>query len=728
MTRWARLFIFTLLLGASSFTAQAAAEEPMVVQLVQEEETIQPGRSFWVALHMSFDNDSHAYWKNPGDAGFAPSVDWTLPEGFEVGNVVWPSPQKLTHEGAVSFGYTGELTLLAEVTPLKQVSADTITLQADVQWLICSGNTCLPGNSTATVSLPISTTTPKVASHATALFAKARALHPQTSNPMVQHNDGLIQISLRSDKAPTGANFFPEESDVIDHHVDAVVTQDPEDSSLYHVALKGQGSPSEKLKGILVLFDEGTQDEPIAMLDIDSPIVTGIPHTHISMVDSDEMTTYQPDDAITSFWVGLALAFVGGIILNLMPCVLPVISFKVMSFVKMAGESRAKILRHGIAFTLGVLISFWALAGAMLMLQAYGSAVGWGFQLQEPIFVAILATVIFIFALSLFGVFELGAGFASWAGQQSQTKSEGAIASFFSGILATAVATPCTGPFLGSAIGFAVSLPPILAMLIFTSLGLGMASPYLLLSAFPSLLRFMPKPGNWMVTFKMIMGFIMLATVLWLLWVFETQTSGFAVVLMLASFFFLSIGCWIYGQWGSPVKPKRTRIVSYVFTLAMFGFAGYIMHASSAHWVSAYDEWDHVHGDTGEHLAAGEVWERFSAERLAELRVEGTPVFIDFTAKWCLTCQANHLILSEGKVQNKFTELGIVKMKADWTKRDPEITKALSQFGRNSVPLYVLYGANGSKAEILPQILTGNGMLSYLKQLKEQQIAARNGG
>lgn len=728
MTRWARLFIFTLFIGAFSLTAEAAAEEPMVVQLVQEEESVQPGRSFWVALQMSFDNDSHAYWKNPGDAGFAPSVDWTLPEGFKVDDVVWPSPQKLTHEGSVSFGYTGELTLLAKLTPVKQVSTDTITLQADVQWLICSGDTCLPGNSTATISLPISTTAPKVASHAKDLFAKARALHPQASNPMVQHNDGLIQISLRSDKAPTFANFFPEESDVIDHHVDAVVTQDSEDSSLYHVALKGQGSPSQTLKGVLVLFDEGNQEEPIAMLDVNSPIVSGQPHTHISMADSDEMENYQPDDAITSFWVALVLAFIGGMILNLMPCVLPVISFKVMSFVKMAGESRALIFRHGVAFTLGVLISFWALAGAMLMLQAYGSAVGWGFQLQEPIFVAILATIIFIFALSLFGVFELGASFASWAGQQSQTKSEGATASFFSGILATAVATPCTGPFLGSAIGFAVSLPPFLAMMIFTSLGLGMAFPYLLLGTFPGLLRFMPKPGNWMITFKMIMGFIMLATVLWLLWVFETQTSGFAVVLMLASFFFLAIGCWIYGEWGSPVKPKRTRFTSYAFTLAMFAIAGYIMHASSAHWAVAYDEWDHVHGGTNEQLAAGEVWEKFSAERLAELRAEGTPVFIDFTAKWCLTCQANHIILSEEKVQNKFTELGVVKMKADWTKSDPEITKALKQFGRNSVPLYVLYGANGAKAEILPQILTGDGVLSYLQKVEQQQIAARNGG
>lgn len=340
-------------------------------------------------------------------------------------------------------------------------------------------------------------------------------------------------------------------------------------------------------------------------------------------------------------------------------------------------------------------------------------AVGWGFQLQEPLFVVILASVLFIFALSLFSLFEWGMFFASWAGQtqvETTQKSSGYTGSFFNGVLATAVATPCTGPFLGSAVGFAVTLPVFQSLMIFTSLGIGMCSPYLLLAAFPAYLRFLPKPGAWMETFKQLMGFLLLATVLWLLWVFSAQTDAFSLICLLAGFLCFSIGGWIYGRGCSPVITRKKRVLAYCFVL-LFAFIGCeAILFPRASWYS--QETISQSKSSGSHW---DGWEEFSPERVAQLRSEGKPVLIDFTAKWCLICQANHLVLSSDSVKKQLDNSGVVKMKADWTKNDPIITQELSKFGRNSVPLYVLYGPSEKQEPIiLPQVLTSEVVLDHL--------------
>jgi len=412
-------------------------------------------------------------------------------------------------------------------------------------------------------------------------------------------------------------------------------------------------------------------------------------------------------------------------ILNLMPCVLPVMSFKVMSFVKMAGQSRSLTLKHGIMFSVGVLLSFWALATVMLVLRAYGQAVGWGFQLQEPLFVVILASLLFIFALNLFGLFEWGTFFASWAGQTQAEKAQqttGYTGSFLNGVLATAVATPCTGPFLGSAVGFAVTLPAWKSLLIFSSLGLGMSFPYLLLAAFPSFLRFMPKPGAWMEVFKQLMGFLLLATVLWLMWVFSAQTNAFSLICLLAGFLCFAIGAWIYGRGCTPVTPKKKQVLALAFVV-LFVFAGVkaILFPHAA--------WDGEGSSSISSTAGNEWagWEDFSPERLAELRLEGKPVLIDFTAKWCLICQANHMVLASDKVKTQLDKAGVVKMRADWTRSDPVITEHLSRYGRNSVPLYLLFGPNGNEEPlILPQVLTADIVTDHLKMvLHSEDIALK---
>ncbi len=415
------------------------------------------------------------------------------------------------------------------------------------------------------------------------------------------------------------------------------------------------------------------------------------------------------------FLLTLGLAFLGGLILNLMPCVLPVISFKILSFVKMSGQNRSLILKHGLAFSAGVILSFWVLAGVILVLSAYGHSVGWGFQLQDPLFVAILATIIFIFSLSLFGLFELGAGLASRAGA-AQGKPEGLTSSFMSGVLATTIATPCTGPFLGTAIGFAVTLSAPLALLVFTSIGMGMALPYMLIGAFPSLIRFLPKPGNWMVTFKEILGFVMLATVLWLVWVFTAQTDETSLIYLLIGFFFFSVGSWIYGKWGSPINSGTVRRIGILCSVVFMGFGGYsVYHASSTMPNQPIIE--------GAEVAMADIneppttWINYSPKQLDEFQKAGIPVFVDFTAKWCLICQTNHISLTTPEVDRQFTESGIVRMKADWTKKDPAIGEALRKFGRNGVPLYVLY-VPGAEPYVFPQILTPETILEQIRDIK----------
>ncbi len=418
------------------------------------------------------------------------------------------------------------------------------------------------------------------------------------------------------------------------------------------------------------------------------------------------------------FGAALFFAFLGGLILNLMPCVLPVISLKILNFVQIAGQSRKLIFKHGLFFSLGVLLSFWALAGALLLLQAYGESVGWGFQLQDPTFVAILAAVFVVFGLSLFGVFETGTKLASWAGDM-HSGSKGLAGSFFSGILATAVATPCTGPFLGAALGFALTLTPLWSMLIFTSLGLGMASPYILLTAFPSLLRRLPKPGMWMVTFKEFMGFIMLATTLWLIWVFGAQTNNSAVFLLLTGLLGLALAAWIFGKWGTPFQKPMLRYCGWAVSAVACSVGLYaILSAPQIEEMHGITQGTSAYRST---IIPKSQWEPYSRTRLAELQDSGVPVLVDFTAKWCLICQTNHRVLNQATVSSKLEDQGVVKMLADWTKNDPVITEELRKFGRSGVPLYVLYSGDAKiPPKILPQVLTADNVLEHLDSLDAQ--------
>jgi thiol:disulfide interchange protein len=402
-----------------------------------------------------------------------------------------------------------------------------------------------------------------------------------------------------------------------------------------------------------------------------------------------------------SFGVYLLFAFIGGLILNVMPCVFPVLGIKIMSVVQQAGEDRRRVLLHGLAYTFGILLCFWALGGLVISL---GKA--WGFQLQSPDFVFGLAAFFLVFALNMAGLFEIGAS-AVGVGADLQAK-QGLSGSFFSGLLATVVATPCSAPFLGPALGFAVTLPALQALLMFSCIGLGLASPFLLLSLVPGLVAKLPRPGAWMESFKQGMSFLLFGTVAFLVWVLTGMIEGQPLLFTLLGLVVIALGCWIYGRWSLPHKPARTRRLAVL--LALLALAGGLALG-----------WPQVEkgapGQAGSHVENGLTWEAWSPEKVADLRAAGQPVYIDFTAKWCLTCQVNKRVYKVSGLQALIAEKKVVLLKADWTNEDPRITEALSALGKAAVPVNVLYVPGQDAPVLLPELLSVDNVSAALSQL-----------
>jgi len=384
-----------------------------------------------------------------------------------------------------------------------------------------------------------------------------------------------------------------------------------------------------------------------------------------------------------------------------MPCVFPVLGIKIMSVVQQAGEDRRRVLLHGLAYTFGILLCFWALGGLVISL---GKA--WGFQLQSPDFVFGLAAFFLVFALNMAGLFEIGAS-AVGVGADLQAK-QGLSGSFFSGLLATVVATPCSAPFLGPALGFAVTLPALQAMLMFSCIGLGLASPFLLLSLVPGLVAKLPRPGAWMESFKQGMSFLLFGTVAFLVWVLTGMVEGQPLLFTLLGLVVIALGCWIYGRWSLPHKPARTRRLAVLLALA--ALAGGLALG-----------WPQVEkgapGPAGSHVENGLTWQAWSPEKLAELRAAGQPVYIDFTAKWCLTCQVNKRVYKDAGLQKLIAAKKVVLLKADWTNEDPRITEALSALGKAAVPVNVLYLPGQAAPVILPELLSVDNVSAALAKL-----------
>ncbi|APF19250.1 cytochrome c biogenesis protein transmembrane region [Caldithrix abyssi DSM 13497] len=705
-----RLFVLAAVIGFLILSmgrlalAQSLFDQPKHVQaqVYSEAAWATPGETIWLAIELTADEEWHFYYKNYGETGKPTEFFFDAPEGVQIGPVQWPYPEVISEEDITTFGYKGTQYFLVPVTLKPTVPAGkSITIKINVDWLECK-EVCIPGSEELQITLPVKNEPPEVNEKYTQLFADARFKipHPLTDWQMSASGDEQfykIQLTppewFKNDIQ--SMYFIPYDDGIIQYEAKQEFKK--KGDSYLIVLKRSQQTESlvDTLKGV-ILAEPGWRGQ-----DSEKGVEVAVPVSeHLAPLASS---------GINSIWLAILFSFLGGMILNLMPCVLPVLSIKIMRFIHQAQDEHTKPWQHGLVFTAGVLTAFWALAIALLILKAGGEQLGWGFQLQSPAFLIILSVFMFLLGLSMFGVFEIGTSLTAVGGKTPE--KSGFFGSFMDGIIATVVATPCTAPFMGGALGFALTQPAYVSLLIFTFLGLGMAFPFALVTSIPALLKYVPKPGRWMESLKQFMGFLLVATVIWLLWVLSQQVGSLVVILVLFNLLFASIAAWVYGRWGNLAMKERTRYLAWAIALILLVLSnGYVL--------ANY----HKYAATPDAMSAskdGIQWQPYSDERLNQLLAEGKPVFIDFTASWCLSCQVNEKVaFSSEEVQNKFKELGVVALKADWTSRDPEITRALSRFGRQSVPLYLLYsGKAGQKPQILPEVLTPGIVLDALESL-----------
>ena len=679
-----------------------AWDHSIEVELVAETTSIVPGETTWLGLRLDPADHWHTYWKMGGDSGEPTSLNqWKAPEGTRIGNMKWPAPYWLPFYGTelVNFGYEEEVLHPVAVTVPADYAGESVAFSTLASWNVCE-QICIPGEQRLAITLPVSDTTEPDAS-TRQLFADNRQ-----KLPTADHNiDFLIaaagdRVSLGFESADSffsgysEAWFFPDRRRIIKPGPLRDVSIEPGLLQITHQQPRRMQEDLSQVHGVLVLENDAGER---AAFDFSNPAadantVTIMPTAALAQSDS-----FGDGESLLLF---MGLAFLGGLILNLMPCVFPVLSIKALSFTKNAGESRYRQRMDGIVYTAGVIVSFVVLASVLIVMRAGGEAVGWAFQFQQPWFLAFIVYLFFTMGLSLSGVFHIGTGLMGSGG--SLASQGGYRGSFFTGVLATTVATPCTAPFMGPAIGFALTQPWLVAMLVFLALAVGMASPILLLSFVPALYRFLPRPGVWMQLFKQIMAFPLFASALFFLWVLGNQVGVAGMSAVLGVCVLISFTAWLYQQ--RYDMGKLYYSFNFAVGLATAVLAVYLMQTPFLQTRSVASSADSNAADTG----AGQDYVAFDRQLVEDLRAEGRPVFVNMTAAWCITCLANEQTsLGTNQVQQSMMDNDITYMKGDWTNEDPEITAVLEAFNRPSVPLYILYpGDPAGEPLILPQILT----------------------
>jgi thiol:disulfide interchange protein DsbD len=697
------------LLAAWPLNADPVASVHTTVELISDSREIAPGQTFQLGVRFDMEPEWHIYWKNPGASGLPPELDWQLPDGFEAGEIQWPTPERISLEGLVSYGFKDVVTLIVPVkAPVDLEPGREVAIGLDLSFLICK-EVCLPGD--ASVDLTLVAGEAQVPSADTAHFERARASQPQAAAPFtfeaVAQNETTLTVAISGDDLPGELYFFAEEAGRVDPN--------PEQS--YSIE-DGVGRLSLPLD--FAFFENKATEIPGVLRSSETSWRAVLPvereTTEAAAADGDPAQTTAPTTTgagglerklLDLGLVGwLLLAFVGGLILNVMPCVLPVLSLKVFSLLNHSGQSRAHAFAHGIAYTVGVVASFVLLAGVLFGLRALGESIGWGFQLQNPGFVLALGLVFFLFGLNLLGVFEIGSGLVGADAKVANRKD--LLGSFGVGVLAAVVGAPCVGPFVGGVSGVALQTNTFTGLLIFAMLGFGMASPFLFLAIFPKLVGYLPKPGPWMETFKQSMGFLLLGALVFLLYLLGQLAGVIAISAMLVVLLVAGIAAWIYGRWGAPGKSGRGPRIAKLVALALLLIGGFWgLRAVDA----AYDSYS----------GGGAVdsnWAAWSPEAVDRAVEAGKPVFVDFTATWCLICQVNKkTALRTEATRELFEKHDVVSLVADWTRRDPEITAELEKFGRSGVPLYLLYGPDGEVA-VLPQNLTNGTIRDAVEKLQ----------
>lgn len=651
----------------------------LTVEMVSLAPAVAPGGTLEVGLVITLEEKWHVYWINAGDSGEPPRINWTLPHGVTAGPMRFPVPTRLPLGPLMDFGYEDEVAFPVLLSVDKSVKPGPIHLDAKVDWLVCR-EVCIPGKAHLGLNLTIDTKAPADPQRVGAL-GEALGLLPKQLAPGMKATvkGGLkdLVLDVTGGHSTDDAEFYPFDQEQIANAGEQDVDSLPDGVRIRISRAPELTQLPKQLHGLVKLDDETAYEvtAPVTAGEVAKLAAAG------SAAGTAQLTTV----------AAIGLAFVGGIILNLMPCVFPVLFLKGLSLVQSSTEERGAIRRHGIVYTLGILISFWAIVAALLIVRAGGSEVGWGFQLQSPVFLTILASGIFLFALSLAGLFDIGLSLTSVGGELAQ--KQGYAGSFFTGVLATVVATPCTAPFMGAAIGFAISQPAWVTFAVFTALAMGLAAPYLLLSFQPAWTRLLPRPGAWMEIFKQVTAVIFFATVVWLTYVYGSlfgATGVYRVSLLLMCFLLLTVAGWVLGKWPARWRSSIAAILIGVVALA----------------VPLYQPKDTT-------LA----WQPYSQQTLDQARAQGHPVFIDFTAAWCLSCQVNEkVVLKSADVQKEFRDKNVTLLRADWTQYDSEITKQLASVGRSGVPTYVIYPTGAKSADVLPELLTKDIVLSALRK------------
>ena len=717
----AGLAILGGILGTQPLAAAPVKTLHTQAELLAESASVQPGEPFTLGLSLTPDPGWHTYWINPGDAGKEARLKWDAPEGLEFSELKFPAPGFVPFMGMMSYGYNGPTLLLVDVVQTQPLSGDALQLRARASWLVCDDKLCIPERANLELEIPFGAVNEPGAGGGsedwrTAAFAEARALLPQPGDwPAVFFESGGNVVFDIATPLPlseaSNLYLFPEAEGMIDHtaaqqvglwsdRVRVSVPAGPrvaryEETGLV-LSVDMAGAPRQSFS-LSAQRAEAPDDATAAPPAILNAMPGGSGHAGSPADEAGASAAAQDSGASGSgLWQAIGFAILGGLILNLMPCVLPILSLKALGVAQMAGEKPAVARSSGLQFLAGVLASFLIFAALIIALRQGGQAVGWAFHMQNPLIVAALALVMVAVGLNLLGVFEVSAGAGALGGKATQGKA----GEFFTGVLAVLVATPCTAPFMAPAVGYALLQPAAVTVAVFLALGLGFALPYCMVAFLPKARRLLPRPGAWMVSFRQALAFPMLATAIWLYWVLGNQAGVNALALALISALALGLGAFGWKRMAGERVSRSWRAASIAGLLVALLSVWAVPRVAPAPGEAAPVE--------------GEI--AWSEATLGELRGAQKPVFAYFTADWCITCKVNERVaLQSGAVKEYFAREGMQVMVGDWTNEDPEITEVLQRHGRAGVPLYLYFKPGAAEALVLPQLLTPNLVIEAME-------------
>jgi thiol:disulfide interchange protein len=712
------VFLLSLAAGLHAQAASDSADAPHVHVRLLVPQGLNRGEPADAGLYFKLEPGWHIYWKNAGDAGEPPRIQWTLPEGITAGAIQFPAPSRLPLGPLMDFGYENEVLFPLTLNVAKTAKPGPAILHAKVDWLVCRA-TCIPGKAELEASRDVYDRPGKsvlLAADAEVFnrfVARLPKILPANDKAVFQPTKDGFRLSVETGQTETQASFFPSDENILDNPAPQKLAPTAKGLILDLKKDANLAANPAQLKGVLELsggraFELAAQPgkvtdqllasaapQPITAAATPSGATGGAP-TSLS-----KAPTGAKPISLSELLRVSGLAFLGGLILNLMPCVFPVLFLKGLALVHSGHKQLHKLRAHGLVYTAGILVSFWVLVAVLLGLRAAGATLGWGFQFQSPIFLELMAGLLFFLGLSLAGQFEIGLSLTSAGG--ALASKHGYTGSFFTGVLAVIVATPCTAPFMGAAIGYALAQPAAVTFAVFTALALGLAAPYFALTLHPAWTRLLPKPGPWMEVLRQAISVPIFITVIWLAWVLAQAYGAAVLAALLASFLLLAIAGWLLGRW--PFKRWSTVVAALILLCVI------VMGVFAPAKLAVASETSTVPETSG-------LWQPWSQAALSRSLAAGQPVFVDFTAKWCLSCQVNERVaLSQPEVEQAFQARNVVLMRADWTRHDEAITQALTALGRSGVPAYALYTPGQSEPVLLPEVLTPGIVTDALDKL-----------